>query len=180
MLSSRCARPATPQLPHSPRAPLSLRADSPGGAGSQMVAQVLREAGIVGESAADAGKAVALFCSSEIGLTSMVRQLEPDLHIDGSTDALRCGPRYSHRRRRRRLPLSKPAPVAQSIASHPAGKEDEDAARVRVARGRAEADRRARDFRLRLRREPMIERFRATARARIPRTRCQQVVASYM
>ena len=56
----------------------------------QRVAQALREAGAVGQTATDAGKAVALFCSSALGLTSMVRQLEPDLHIDGSAENLRC------------------------------------------------------------------------------------------
>ena len=54
------------------------------------MAQALREAGAVGQTATDAGKAVALFCSSALGLTSMVRQLEPDLHIDGSVENLRC------------------------------------------------------------------------------------------
>jgi hypothetical protein len=60
---------------------------------AQRVAQALREAGIIGDSAADTGKAVALFCSSEVGLTSMVRQLEPDLHIDGNVETLRCATR---------------------------------------------------------------------------------------
>lgn len=53
------------------------------------VIRALREAGLVGDSAAESNKAAALFCSSIVGQTSMVRQLEPSVHIDGSVESLR-------------------------------------------------------------------------------------------
>jgi hypothetical protein len=55
----------------------------------QRVTQILREAGIVGDVSTAANKACALFCSGVIGLTSMVRQLEPDVHIDASVESLK-------------------------------------------------------------------------------------------
>jgi hypothetical protein len=55
----------------------------------QGVIRALREAGLVGDSAAESNKAAALFCSSIVGQTSMVRQLEPSVHIDGSVESLR-------------------------------------------------------------------------------------------
>jgi hypothetical protein len=58
------------------------------GVPAQRVIQILREAGVVGDVSTAANKACALFCSGVVGLTSMVRQLEPDLHIDASVESL--------------------------------------------------------------------------------------------